>query len=173
MRYALCAMRSAENRERLVRMYYFHPVIVHFTIALLSVAVISDFLYLITKKETFYQVANWMLAIGVTCAVGAVLTGNQAASRVEVSGEIETLVQTHRNSGQITMWSFVVLTALRFLFIKLRLFQKPAKWIYYLFSVAALLLLFRTGLLGGEMVYIHGVGVNKSAPPVSKPSFEE
>jgi len=172
MPYAPYAMRSAENEKRLVRMYYFHPVIVHFTIALLSVAVISDFLYLITKKETFYQVASWMLVIGAMCAVGAVLTGNQAASRVEIPAEIEALVQTHRNSGQITMWSFLSLAALRFLFIKLRLFQKPLKWIYYLASAAALLFLFRTGLLGGEMVYIHGVGVNKSAPPVSKPSFE-
>jgi len=153
-------------------MYYFHPVIVHFTIALLSVAVISDFLYLITKKDTFYQVANWMLVIGAMCAVGAVLTGNQAASRVEIPAEIDALVRAHRNSGQITMWSFVILTALRFLFIKLRLLQKPLKWIYYLASVTALIFLFRTGLLGGEMVYIHGVGVNKSAPPASKPSFE-
>jgi hypothetical protein len=40
--------------------------------------------------------------------------------------------------------------------------------------MVALVFLFRTGLLGGEMVYIHGVGIHKSEPaPVEKPSFEE
>jgi uncharacterized membrane protein len=155
-------------------MYFLHPIIVHFAIALLSVAVICDFLYLISQKENFRQISNYLLVIGTLSAVGAVLTGNQAFKVIEMTPEIEKLVNDHRSAGQLAMWIFIALTGMRFLLIKLQWFAKPFKWIYYLFGMVALVFLFRTGLLGGKMVYIHGVGVHKSEPaPAEKPSFEE
>ena len=155
-------------------MYFLHPLFVHFTIALLSVAVICDFLYLLSKKENFWQISNYLLVIGTLSAVGAVLSGNQAAQMVEMSADVEQMVNSHRNAGQLTMWSFLALSALRFLFIRFKLFEKPLKWAYYLLGLIALIFLFRTGLLGGEMVYIHGVGIQKNAqPPAEKPSFEK
>jgi uncharacterized membrane protein len=155
-------------------MYFLHPIVVHFAIALLSVAVVCDFLYLITKKENFWQITNYLLVAGTLSAIGAVLTGNQAFKLIEVTPEIEALVNDHHNSGQLAMWVFIALSGMRFLFIKLQWFKKPLKWVYYLYGMVALVFLFRTGLLGGEMVYIHGVGIHKSEPaPVEKPSFEE
>lgn len=155
-------------------MYFLHPVFVHFTIALLSVAVICDFLYLISKKENFWQISNYMLVIGTLSAVGAVLTGNRAAQMIEMTPVIEQMINSHRNAGQLTMWVFVTLAALRFLFIRFKFFNKPLRWIYYVLGLIALVFLFRTGLLGGEMVYIHGVGIQKNTQqPAEKPSFEE
>lgn len=155
-------------------MFYLHPVVVHFAIALLTVAVVCDFLFLISKKENFWQISNYLLVAGTLSAIGAVLTGTQAFKLIDITPEIEGLVNSHRNSGQLAMWMFIALTALRFLFIKLHFFQKPLKWIYYIFSLMALAFLLRTGLLGGEMVYIHGVGIHKTEPaPREKPTFEE
>lgn len=155
-------------------MYYLHPVVVHFAIALLTVAVVCDFLFLITKKENFWQISNYLLVAGTLSAIGAVLTGTQAFKLIEITPEIEDLVNSHRSGGQLAMWMFITLTALRFLFIKLQLFQNPLKWLYYIFSLIALVFLLRTGLLGGEMVYIHGVGIHKTEPaPREKPTFEE
>lgn len=155
-------------------MYFLHPVIVHFAIALLSVAVICDFLYLVSKKDNFWQIANYLIVAGTLSAIGAVLTGTQAFKLIEVNPNIEHLVNSHRSSGQMAMWMFIALTGLRFLFIKLQLFQKPLKWLYYILSLIALVFLLRTGLLGGEMVYIHGVGIHKTEPvPREKPTFEE
>lgn len=154
-------------------MFLWHPIIVHFAIALLSIAIITDLIYLISKKEHFMQIATYLLLTGTVSAIAAVLTGHQAEEAVLKTPEIEALISAHKNSGEITMWIFIAVAALRFPYIKFKLFEKPLKWIYYLGSIIALTFLLRTGILGGEMVYIHGVGISEEAKkPVPKPSFK-
>lgn len=151
-----------------------HPLIVHFAIALLSVAVMSDLLFLVTKKNDFWQISNFLLIIGTIGAIAAVLTGIQAQKQISVSPDLEGLVRSHENSGKLTMLIFIAYTGLRLVLQKLRLFDTVWKWVYYITGIIALILLFRTGLLGGEMVYIHGIGIEKSAEPdLEKPSFNE
>lgn len=154
-------------------MFLWHPIIVHFAIALLSIAIITDFIYLLTRKEHFRQIATYLLILGTASAIGAVLTGHQALAAVDITPQVEPLVNTHKNSGQVTMWIFVALTTLRFIYFKFRLFEKPTKWIYYLVGIIAFSWLVRTGILGGEMVYIHGVGIsNQAKEPLQKPTFK-
>ncbi len=155
-------------------MFLWHPIIVHFAIALLSIAVITDLIYLITKKENFQDISTYLLVLGTLSAVGAVLTGHQAEETVMKNPQIENLINTHESSGEITMWIFIVLTASRFFYMKFKLFEKVTKWPYYVLGIIALLFLLRTGILGGEMVYIHGVGISdKTERPIQKPSFKE
>lgn len=152
----------------------FHPIVVHFAIALLSLAVVLEFLFLISKKENHWQLAGQMMVAGTVFAILAVITGHLAYDQVEIKKSVEALVHSHRDTGTIAMWGFIVLTAIRFAFIRFSLFKKPIKWLYYLLVIFAVTFLFRTGLLGGEMVYFHGVGVQQQVPPsLEKPSFEE
>jgi len=151
-----------------------HPTIVHFVIAFLSVAVILDLLHLVGKKEQFWQISNYLMVFGTICTIVAVLSGHQTEDAILKTPEIKNLIETHETAGELTMWLFITLTTLRFIFIKFRVFEKPLKWIYYILGIIALVFLFRTGLLGGEMVYIHGIGTpNTKKPPISKPSFEK
>ncbi|MFQ5583136.1 MAG: DUF2231 domain-containing protein [Calditrichia bacterium] len=150
-----------------------HPVIVHFAIALLSTAIVLDLLYLLSGKEQFRQVSKYLLIAGTLSAVGAVLSGNHEVQSIQKIPEFEQLIESHQTSGTWTMWIFIAVTILRFVFEKFRFFSKPLKWIYYLLGVIALVFLFRTGFLGGEMVYIHGIGTSQTKKaPLSKPSFE-
>jgi uncharacterized membrane protein len=154
-------------------LFLLHPIIVHFTIALLSIAIIADFLHLISKKENFWQISSFLLILGTLSAIGAVITGHQAVDSILVNPQVKELINTHETSGEITMWIFVILTGLRFLLIRFKKFDTRLKWIYYSVGLVALLFLFRTGILGGEMVYIHGVGTAKETDtPASKPSFK-
>lgn len=154
-------------------MHLLHPIIVHFAIVLLAVAVVCDFLYLITQKKNYWQIAGILLAVGTLSAIGAVLTGSQAYEVVDIPRSARRLVRQHRNAGTAAMWLFILTTALRFGFIQLDLFRKKIKWLYYLLALLSLTFLFRTGLMGGEMVYIHGVGVEKPLPQQpQKPVFE-
>lgn len=154
-------------------MFLWHPIIVHFTIALLSIAIITDFVYLISKKENFWHFATYLLVLGTLSAICAVLTGHQAENSVLLNPETRMMVNSHELSGEITMWIFIVVTAIRFLFVKLNKFKEPIRWIYYLIGLAALVFLFRTGILGGEMVYIHGVGISDQIKEsTQKPSFK-
>lgn len=154
-------------------MFLWHPIVVHFAIALLSIAVITDFIYLITKRENFRYIATYLLLLGTASAIAAVLTGHQAEDAVLKNPQVENLIKTHKNFGEITMWIFIILTAIRFVYIKFRPFEKPIKWFYYIVGIIAFLFLLRTGILGGEMVYIHGVGTSEQTKkPLSKPSFK-
>lgn len=154
-------------------MFLLHPIIVHFTIALLSIAVITDFVYLISKKENFWHFATYLLVLGTLSAVGAVLTGHQAEDSVLLNPQTRAMVDSHELSGEITMWIFITLSTLRFIFMKLKKFKAPIRWIYYVIGLTALVFLFRTGILGGEMVYIHGVGTSdQMKEPTQKPSFK-
>jgi len=151
-----------------------HSYIVQFVIFGLAIAVVTDFLQLITGKEKFRSMATWLLLIGTIAAIAAVITGNQAREIVEIPSGVEALVDAHRQSGLLTMWLFIALTAIRFAFIKFGWFQKPLKWGYYLLAVAALVFLFRTGTLGANLVNEHGVSVKKTEKqPIKKPGFDE
>jgi len=154
-------------------LFLWHPIIVHFTIALLSIALITDFVYLITRKEHFWHFSTYLLVLGTLSAVGAVLTGHQAEDSVLLNPQTRAMVDSHELSGEITMWIFIILTTLRFMFIKFKKFKEPVKWIYYMIGLTALIFLFRTGILGGEMVYIHGVGTSdQMKKSTQKPSFK-
>ncbi len=150
-----------------------HPFVVHFTIALLAIAVVCDGLHLVTQKPKFWRYTNFLLVIGTLAAIAAVVTGNQAHDAVEIAREIKPLVREHRNSGEWTMRVFIFLTTMRFIFAKLKWFQKPLKWIYYAVAIIAFVFIFRTGLMGNEIAYIHGVGSEKTEKPLlKKPSFD-
>jgi uncharacterized membrane protein len=154
-------------------LFLWHPIIVHFTIALLSIAVITDFLYLLSKKENFWHFATYLLILGTLSSIGAVLSGHQAENSVLLDPQTRTMVDSHALSGEITMWIFITLSTLRFVLIKFKKFEEPVKWVYYIIGLTALAFLFRTGILGGEMVYIHGVGTSdKVKESTQKPSFK-
>jgi uncharacterized membrane protein len=156
------------------QLFLWHPIIVHFAIALLSIAIITDLIYLITKKENLKDISTYLFVLGTLSAIAAVLTGHQAEEAVVKTPQVETLISSHENSGEITMWIFIVLTASRFFYLKFKLFEKPVKWFYYVIGIIAFSFLLRTGILGGEMVYIHGVGISdKTEKPIQKPSFKE
>lgn len=151
-----------------------HSYIVQLVIFGLAIAVVTDFLQLITGKEKFRSIATWLLVIGTIAAIFAVITGNQAHEIVEIPPGAEALVDAHRQSGLLTMWVFIALSAIRFAFLKFELFKKPLKWGYYLLALVALVFLFRTGTLGAEMVNEHNVGIKKmEKKPIKKPGFDE
>lgn len=153
----------------------FHPLIVHFTLVLLTVGVATDVLYLFTGKEKFGRWGKNLLLAGTGGAVLAVLTGFQAYDRVVIPAEVEPLVQAHRLSGQIAMWGFLALTALRWGLEWRKRLLPSLRWVYLLVGAAALIFLLRTGLMGGQMAYIYGVGEQQEASPAGagkKPVFE-
>jgi uncharacterized membrane protein len=155
-------------------MVFIHPIIVHFVIAFLSAAVILDLLYLAAKKEQFWQISNYLMLIGTFSSIVAVVSGHQAEEAIIKTSEVNDLIVNHQISGELTMWLFISLTTFRYIFRKFNFFEKATKWIYYILGIISLVFLFRTGLLGGEMVYIHGIGTpNTKKPPVEKPTFKE
>lgn len=118
--------------------------------------------------------STYLLVLGTLSAIAAVFTGHQAEEAVIKNPQVENLISSHETSGEITMWIFILLTVSRFFYLKFKLFEKRVKWFYYVIGIIALSFLLRTGILGGEMVYIHSVGISdKTEKPIQKPSFKE
>lgn len=133
-----------------------HPIFVHFTIALLT---LSAFLYvagIVLQKPHILTVARWNLWIGVLITVGTLLAGFYAYNTVVHDGPSHTAMTDHRNWALVTASVFVLLAL--WAFWK----QRGAKTVSPIFAVMIVLaagLLAITGYKGGEVVYRYGLGV--------------
>lgn len=154
----------------------FHPIVVHFTIGLLAVGVVLDLLSAAVNRSQYRQTASLLLGVGTACALVAVLTGLRAADMAEIPPEALPLVEAHKQSGIWTLVGFVLVMITRIVLVKRQVdFRSRMAWGYHAAAVIALILLFRTGSLGGDMVYRYGIGTEaRPAAPAEteKPAFE-
>ena len=88
-----------------------HPIFVHFTIALLSISALFYLAGLITKKDVFYTVGKWNLWVGALITVGTVIAGLQAAGTVDHDAQSHAAMMNHRNWALGTASVFAVLAA--------------------------------------------------------------
>lgn len=159
-----------------------HPLWVHFTVALLSLAVVLHGLTLLplpsVLRAEWKVVARWLLWLGALFAIATAISGWLAYNSVEHDDVSHAAMTEHRNWALITLGVFV-LAALWSIGRKLK--PRPgeggaASLIFSLALVAGAILLAGTAWRGGELVYRHGLGVmsmpNKATPapaPQSQP----
>lgn len=143
-----------------------HPIFVHFTVALLSVSVCLFLICGFVKREPFRGqcrvVAYWNLWIGAGITLVTVSTGFYAFNTVAHDDPSHLAMTDHRNWALVTASAFLALTAWSVWQYRAKKSLNPV----FLFSMAiALLLLLSTAWHGGELVFRHGLGV-KSLPQV-------
>lgn len=138
-----------------------HPVLVHFTLALLSVSVLLTvlvrFLPDSAVRADWQVVARWCLWFGTGFAALTAFTGWLASNSVEHDDISHVAMTEHRDWALATLTLFVVLSA----------WSLWSRWrgrdAGQLVFVALMLLggglLASTGWHGGELVYRHGLGV--------------
>ncbi len=133
-----------------------HPIFVHFTVALLSISALFYLAGLMLRKPHFLVVARWNLWIGAVITIGTVLAGFYAYNTVAHDGPSHAAMTDHKNWALITASAFGVLS----LWSLAK--HRGAKSVSLGFVVLILLasgLLGVTGFKGGEVVYRHGLGV--------------
>lgn len=145
-----------------------HPIFVHFAIALLATAVLFHIVAALNTKSTnYYQfenVANWNLWLGVMFAIITVAAGWFASNSVEHDTPSHLAMMEHRNWALGTTALFILLAFWSFRRARKAL---PITWLITMPLIIASGLLGATGLLGGELVYRHGLGV-MSLPDTGK-----
>jgi uncharacterized membrane protein len=136
-----------------------HPVFVHFTVALLSLSVI---LYVVLGfigsplKDQWLVVARWCLWFGTGFTLLTVLTGVYAYNTVAHDTPSHLAMTEHRNLALMTAAAFLLLGG----FSAWRAREgKTPRPVFILALVVAGGLLTSTAWHGGELVYRHGLGV--------------
>jgi len=136
-----------------------HPVFVHFTVALLSLAVVLFVVAPLIKgslREQWLIVARWTLWFGVAITLITGLTGLYAYNTVAHDGPSHIAMTEHRNWALATIPLFLLLAAWAIVWTRR---GKPLSIAFIVPMVVAGGLLGSTAWHGGELVYRYGLGV--------------
>lgn len=146
-----------------------HPILVHFPIALLVIAVLFDGAALFLRKRPGVRTAAVALfTLGATAALAAFFTGRAAADEILLPAAAQTTLTDHADWALLTVWFFGLyalarLALLRFDHKGRRWAQGWAQGLVFLIGAGGLFLLAQTGDRGAKMVFQYGVGV-QAAP---------
>jgi uncharacterized membrane protein len=144
-----------------LRTEVWHPLFVHFPIALLLMATLFKFFTFFSKSKTWENAGSFLLYVGTVGAWLAVFTGDHADG--VVSREIcdPTVLKAHENFSWILAWLFSASTLIDIGRI-VRIIPLKAKitsiLVLSLMAVGSGYLIY-AGHLGAKLVYQQGAGV--------------
>ncbi len=139
---------------------FFHPIIVHFVIALLYVGVAFRLVSLTGKLQFTNLGALTLILIGTVAAVLAVQSGQDAHGAVERIPGLRSAVGSHEDWAHDARNAFLVVSLieiLAFVFAK-RSFHRALLFASGLAGAAACIVLFIAADKGGDIVYEYAGG---------------
>jgi len=155
-----------------------HPKAVHFPIALFAVYALLEIIGVLFKKDFFSKTAFLILFLGVLAAIVAVLTGNSAADAIHKLNKISLIVpqdaiEEHIDYANFTLWYFAGLLVLRTFVVLKKKFSGAARYWFILLSLIGVFLIYRTGDLGGRLVYKYGAGTQIIKKDLKAPQTQQ
>ncbi len=151
-----------------------HPLIIHFPIALISLAVLLDISSLFLKTQTWLR--SSVLALYTFAAIGAVsayFSGREAADSLEIPTRAYTAISQHADWGLYTAIFLALYVIIRLVLRKKTFSLKRNGYFFFLIlGVIGFFLVSQTAELGGRLVFEFGLGVSttSSKTPVNIPS---
>jgi len=134
----------------------FHPLLVHYPIALFTSFLLAEFLGVALRNERLRTAASFMLYFGNIMAVFTVAAGYYAAATVDHPEAVHAIMENHEHFGLTILIIATVLSVWR-LFVRRRFSHKAQLAHLGLAFVLCVVLVFGADL-GGLMVYKYGVG---------------
>jgi uncharacterized membrane protein len=140
----------------------FHPLVVHFVVALLIVGVLFRLLSLTGRVRFAGPAATTLIVAGAIAAFVAVQSGHDAHEPVERIPGVRPAVQEHEEWGERTRNVFAVVAVLELaaagLGWKKNRYAKVAVVVSALAGAGGLFVLYQTADLGGDLVYSYAGG---------------
>jgi uncharacterized membrane protein len=147
---------------------HIHPVIVHFVIAPLIIAITFDFLWLFKKNE-YFQIFSWYnLNVAGIFGVLSVISGLMAEENVIITQLSKLAFEYHENLAFI----FIIFLIIQLLWRFGLKGKYPEKFriIYFLVVIVTLVSAISTGYLGGKLVFEYGIGIKSNISNEKIPS---
>lgn len=145
-----------------------HPIFVHFTVALISISALCYFIGFFTKRHFLGKelliVGRWCLWFGAVAAIATIIAGFVAYYSVAHDTLSHEAITIHRNWA-IATFIVILMTAAWSTWMLIK--RKSASFVFVLFMVFAFSLVSVTAWHGAELVYRYGIGV------MSLPQAEE
>lgn len=140
---------------------YYHPQIVHFVIAGLSLGILFRWLSVTGKFPWADRAATWILLLGTVAAVFAVMSGTDTHELSERIPGVAQAVRDHEDAGKGLRNLFLFIAALELA----ALVPPLAKWRKWIVMASAAVCVwgaynvYDVGRLGGVLVYSYAGGV--------------
>jgi uncharacterized membrane protein len=139
-----------------------HPFVLHFAVGLLLMAPLCDVLGLLLRREALLHAGRWNTLIGTLAAILALVTGLGAEAALGPhSAAGEALLHLHSALGIVTVVVWVPVAGWR-LASKLAL-PVRLRTLYLAAAISGAAILTVETVLGGALVYRHGVGLSPAA----------
>jgi uncharacterized membrane protein len=139
-----------------------HPLIVHFPIALLTVALLVYVMSWILRRPDWAWVALWMLALGTAGAAFAVWTGLRAEEGVMIAPSVREHILVHHKHFMITVLVLsVMLTAWA---LAARPMPSRGRTLFIVMLLALTFCIIRGADYGGWMVFGYNAGGSLPQP---------
>jgi uncharacterized membrane protein len=137
-----------------------HPLVVHFPIALTLTAGLCLILARLVRREslaeTLATVGTWNLCVGAAAALFALATGLAGVLDLKVDAAARAAISTHVKWAMFTSMALLLTSVWRGAGSAPR--SRPS-WLFVIVLSAICAALAVTGYFGGENVYRYGVGV--------------
>ena len=130
---------------------HFHPMTVHFPIAIIIVGFIIDLVGIFKQRDTcLTRMGYYLMIIGMIAAIIAFGTGYYFTN--ELAGEAGVVKDEHKLFATFTLVFIILATMLRVLIAYVKKERSYLKWVVLCLYTCAFIFVIYTGFLGGYLV---------------------
>ena len=142
----------------------FHPQLVHFPIAFITLSFIFDLVGAMRNSKKWNQFGGIILLLAIMTAFAALQSGESSEETLKpMTKSLHEAVQEHQELASTTFFFILILGIIRGWLQLKGLFDSWLRWGYVVLMGTAVFLILRVGHLGCKLVYQHGAGVNRTA----------
>ena len=143
----------------------FHPMVIHFPIAYLFLALLAELAYVFFRQESLQKITEWLLYLSALSSIVAVGAGVLAANQLGHNSPHHDMVHQHRNI-MLAVTAGIVICAILLALVKKMRTGSGRKLLLPILVLLSGMMAFGADK-GGEMVYQYGIGTKvgiKSVP---------